>query len=201
MILVFYGDDRVQISTEVERLFEGEYEIVDGEMLTAAEMVNVFYGTSLFSNERKILVKDLGESDGWNELVKYLDTPHEVVIWESKLDKRSVVYKELIAQKVELREFKLVESPDKKLVFDVFDTALKDGRRAVDMVEKIEVTNDPYMFFGLLVSQAIKRFETRKGDRERRILKEMTKVDMSMKTTAIEPWLLIKGFLVSLSRI
>lgn len=82
------------------------------------------------------------------------------------------------------------------MVFGVLDMALRDGRRAVAQVEQIELEQDPYMFFGLLVTQALKKFEQRGGVREKRLLKELAKLDMEMKTTGLEPWMLIKAFLL-----
>ena len=86
-------------------------------------------------------------------------------------------------------------------VFSIYDAALVDGKQAVKLLEEIESEQDPYMFFGLLVSQAIKKFEWRQGMKEKRVLQELSKVDMQMKTTAVEPWLLIKSFLLRVKTI
>ena len=67
-------------------------------------------------------------------------------------------------------------------------------------LEKIERTQDPYMFFGLMVSQALKKLEWRpQGTKEKRSLKELSIIDMQMKSTAVEPWMLIKSFLLRLA--
>ena len=88
-----------------------------------------------------------------------------------------------------------------RAVFNIYDTALVNGERAVKELEKIQDKQDPYMFFGLLISQAIKKFEWRQGAKERRILLELSKVDMQMKTTAYDPWFLIKSFLLRVKTI
>ena len=77
--------------------------------------------------------------------------------------------------------------------------AMRDGKKAVEMVEKIEKTQDPYMFLGLLTSQALKRFEWKQGEKEKRVLKELSKLDIQMKSTTFEPWLLLKSFLLQVS--
>ncbi len=147
-------------------------------------------------------MKNLSESkEAWAELPKYVDTENEVVIVEDRLDKRGVVYKDLLAKKVEMREFRLAEPPEKKLVFDVLDTAMRgDGKRAVEMVTKIEMGQDAYMFFGLMVSQAVKKMEM--GNRKaRKVISLLAKTDLLMKSSSQEPWLLVKRVLVLVSQL
>ena len=56
------------------------------------------------------------------------------------------------------------------------------------------------MFFGLMVSQALKKLEWKpNGAKEKRALGKLSELDMLMKTTSIEPWVLVKGFLTQLS--
>ena len=81
-------------------------------------------------------------------------------------------------------------------MFEIFEMAMRDGERAVRMCEQIELTQDPYMFFGLMVTQALKKFGVRQGVRERKILKELAELDVRMKTSGMEPWILVKMFLV-----
>ena len=200
MIRIFYGDDRVRAQKEIKRLLSDNYEVVEGADLQATDLPSLFLGASLFSEERRILVKDMGENAVcFGELVKYLQTPHGVIVWESKLDKRTATYKTLVKQKIEIKEFKLMEAPEKKLVFDVFDEAWRgNGKRAVGMVEQIETTNDPYMFLGLLVSQVMRKLES--GDRKAgRAVKILAECDIKMKSTAFSPWTLIKAALVKLA--
>jgi hypothetical protein len=200
MLRIFYGDDRIGAQKEIERVLGGGYEVVEGDTLRAADLPSLFLGTSLFGETRRILVKDLGENGVcWGELSKYLITTHEVVVWESKLDKRTVTYKDLAKQKVEMREFKLAEAPEKKLVFDVLDTAWRgDGKRAVGMVEKLEIEQDPYMFFGLMVSQAIRKLEAGNA-RAREVILLLAEADMEMKRGLYTPWLIIKKALVKIA--
>ncbi|MBQ6127449.1 hypothetical protein IJI69_02030 [Candidatus Saccharibacteria bacterium] len=207
MIRVFTGSDRNKISEEVKKILGENYEVFDGENLKTEDMVNIFIGTSLFAEKRKILLKDLtparGEEarDFYAEIIKYVNTPHEIVIWETNVSQKKT-YKDFLKTKgVEAKKFEPVQKIDMRAVFNIYDTAMVNGKKAVADLEKIQKQQDPYMFFGLMVSQAIKKFEWRQGTKEKRVLKELSKVDMQMKTTAVEPWFLIKSFLLRLKTI
>ena len=217
MIYVLSGSDRVKIGEVVEKILGPDYEVFEGSELGSQDLMNIFRGTTLFAAERKILIKDLtpvgkkadeeaaGESakdeanvsggasvDFYAELINYVDTPHTVVIWETTLSRKKS-YKDFTRQKqVQVKKYDAARPADAGVVFEILDTARFDGARAVKMVEKIKKDNDPYMFFGLLVSQALK-----KGDR--RVLKELSGLDMQMKTSTIEPWALISSFLLQVS--
>lgn len=200
MIKIFFGDDRVTISSAIKKELGEEYEVFEGENLLVDDLPNIFLGTSLFGEIRKILIKDLAENkEAFEKIQDYLKTMHNVVLWETKLDKRSSAYKMLVKEKIEITEFKLLEPTNSREVFDIFDIALRDGQKAIKMVEKIQETNDPFMFVGLLASQAIKKFEFRRGRKEKRVLAELSNLDIQMKSTGIEPWTLIKLSLLKLS--
>lgn len=200
MIKIFYGDDRMKAREEIEHFLGKEYEVVEG--MRVEDLSDIFRGASLFSDERAILIKDVSENQPvWEKIADFADTKHKIAIMETKLDKRKQGYKLLKAVGVEMKEFKLLESPEKKLVFDIYETALKDGKKAVEMCKKIENTNDPYMFVGLMVSQALKKYEWRAGIKEKRALKELSKLDMQMKTTSTQPWLLVQAFLLRASQL
>lgn len=200
MIKIFFGDDRVTISSAVRKELGEDYEIFEGENLSVDDFPNIFLGTSLFGETRKILIKDLAENkDAFERIRDYLKTTHDIVLWETKLDKRSAIYKTLLKEKVEITEFKLLAPTNSKEVFDIFDIALRDGQKAVKMIDKIQETNDPFMFVGLLASQAIKKFEFRQGRKEKRVLKELSNLDIQMKSTGVESWTLIKLSLLRLS--
>lgn len=200
MLRVFVGEDRLAAEEALKRILGADYEVFEGEDLSPADLPSIFQGTSLFGTKRKILLKNLTENKSvWEKIADYFETEHEIVVWESKIDKRSVVYKALKAEKIEIREFIPKRSADAGLVFGIFETALGDGKRAVEMLEKIELQQDPYMFFGLMVTQALKKLDARQGRRERMIVKELAKVDMQLKTTPVEPWLLVKSFLLEIS--
>lgn len=200
MIKFFYGDDRIRAEGAIKKFLGENYEVLEGSEVQTADLPSIFRGASLFAEKRAILIKDLGENKDVLELVGgFTDTPHDVAIFESKLDKRTNFYKE-IKDKVEIAEFKLVEPVDTKAVFDIFNVAKRDGARAVKMLEKIEDKQDPFMFFGLLVSQATKDFQYRQGTKEKRVLLELSKLDMQMKSeSSIQPFSLLKSFLLQVS--
>ncbi len=198
MIKVFYGDDRVRAKAAIKDFLGEGYEILDGADINIGDLPSIFLGGSLLSSDRSILIHDFTENKAlYDELPKFINSPHKIILFESKLDKRSTVYKDL-KDKIEFREFILPANPNLNLVFDIYRTAKQDGPKAVTMLEKIKQDEDPIMFFGLLASQAIKDFSARQGIREKKILKELSKVDLQIKTTKVEPWLLIESFLLRL---
>lgn len=202
MLRVYSGEDRVAAEKAVKSVLGGKYEVFEGEDLTANDLPSIFLGTSLFATEkRQILLKNLSENaEAWGKLPDYLETEHDVVVWEPKIDKRSVVYKALKSSGVEMREFASKKPPEMNVVFGIFDLAMRDGKKAVSEVEKIELTQDPYMFMGLMVTQALKKFEaSRGGVKEKRVLKLLAELDMQMKSSSVEPWMLVKATLVRLS--
>ncbi len=215
MIRIFSGSDRKRIDAEVKKILGEDYEVFDGENLRLEDIVNIFHGTSLFAEKRKILLKDLTPARGtgnsgadggagvdfYEEIAKYVNTPHTIVIWETNVSQKKA-YKDFVKLvDVEVKKYDLAPKIDMRVVFNIYDTAMTDGKRAVEILDGIIEEQDPYMFFGLLVSQAIKKYEWRQGAKETRVLKELSRLDMQMKTTAYEPWLLIKSFLLRLKTI
>ena len=200
MIKVFYGNDRAKIAQEVKKALGEDYEVFDGaEGLQIADIVNIFQGNSLFASKRKILIKDIAELDLYEEIAKYVNTPHDIVIWETTVSQKKA-YKDFIKLPgVSVQKFDAAPKIDIRQVFEIFDTAMTDGEQAVKMLEKVQGEEDPYMFFGLLASQAIRKFEWRQGVEQRRALQMLSELDMQMKTTAVEPWSLIKSCLLRLS--
>lgn len=199
MIKIFTGDDRVRAKNEIAKTLGQDYEVIEGADLSPRDLPSIFLGTSLFSETRKILIRDLStNSAAFSELPNYLNSPHEIILFELKLDKRSAIYKSL-KDKVEIRDFILPKNPNFNLVFDIYRTAKKDGPKAVAMLEKIKADEDPIMFFGLLASQALKDYAQNQGTKEKRALKELSKLDLNLKSTSIQPWLLVQSFLLRLS--
>ena len=198
MIKIFTGDDRVRAKNEIVKLLGESYEIIEGADLTPEALPSVFYGNTLFADKRKILIRDISTNKPvFDKLPDYLDTTHDVIIQEIKLDKRSTTYK-AIKPKVGIKDFSLPENPNFRLVFDIYKTAKKDGKKAVDMLEKIKQDEDPIMFFGLLASQAIKDYDQKQGTKEKRALAELAKLDLRLKSSSHDPWLLIEAFLLLL---
>ncbi len=204
MLTIYYGENRVDAERALRRSLGENYEVFDGETLELVDLPSIFQGTSLFEIEkRRILIKDASvNSVVWEKLADYVETEHDVICWELKLDKRSAGYKKMQSLGIAMQEFAAQKPPEVKQVFSILDTALRNGEKAVKMVEQIELQQDPYMFFGLLVTQLLKKYEaTGGGARERRRLKELAKLDLQMKSTTLEPWQLIKAFLLRVKSI
>ena len=200
MIKIFYGDDRVRIQQEIIRFLNtADYEIIEGADLTPADLPSIFLGNSLFSDKRTILIRDFTTNKPvYDKLPDYLGTPHDIAILELKIDKRSATYK-ILKDKIEFKEFNLPKNPNLSLVFDIYRTAKRDGKKAVSMLEKIQDDEDPIMFCGLLISQALKDFKSHQGTKEKRVLEELSKLDLNLKSTSLSPWLLVQSFLLRLS--
>ncbi|MBQ9029669.1 hypothetical protein IJ114_02795 [Candidatus Saccharibacteria bacterium] len=211
MFFVFTGDDRAKISQEVKKVLGETYEVFEGENLNIQDLVNICQGMSLFSSKRKILIKDLTPArkdegdemkdgiDFYAELKNYVNTPHEIVIWETKVSRKKS-FKEFKAMPgVKALEFKLGRPADANLIFNVVDIALRDGERAVKELRKLEDDNDPYMFTGIMVGKLCTLYNYRMGSKEKRALVALSELDMAMKTTTISPWSLIESYLLQLS--
>ena len=199
MIQVFYGDDRVRAKAEIEKILGADYEVYEGADLVSTDLPSLFLGGSLLSDSRSILIRDFfANKPIAEELPKYLNTPHNIIIFELKLDKRSVAYK-TVKDQISFKEFALPKNQNMNLVFDIYNVAKKDGKKAIMMLEKIKSEEEPMMFFGLLVSQAIKDYSRNQGIKEKRALRELSKLDINLKSTSFQPWLLIESFLLRLS--
>ena len=203
MIKIFYGNDRVKARAMIDRLLGKNYEVIEAENLTRGDMDSVFLGTSLFGETRNILLKSLSENkECWEVLPKYLKTTHNVIVWENTVDKRSVTYKALAGESdVEFKEFKQVEEIDPKLVFEIFDAAYGgNGKRALQLCDKMEATNDPFRLMGLMTTQAFKKLEMRQT-KAPKVVKILAQTDMAMKSTAVEPWNLVKAALLRIANL
>lgn len=199
MIRIYTGDDRVKASAEIKKIFGETYEVIDCADLTKKDLPLIFQGTTLFATKRKLLLRDFtANSEIYPELPKYLDTIHDVILLETKLDKRTSTYKE-IKDRIEIKEFKLPREVDFRTTFNIYSIAKRNGKKAVLELKKIESGEDPIRFTGLLISQALKDYENHQGTKEKQILKDLAKLDMAQKTTKIDPWLLVESFLLSLN--
>lgn len=222
MITIFTGDDRVKIQTEIKKLLGSDYEIFDGEDLQISDIYNICQGNSLFETSRKILIKDLtparkndgngaemgkNVADPYEVFLQFLDTKHTIVIWESNVPNRKS-YKDF-AKKVEVRKYQK-EEVNKWATFRIIDIAYTDGKRAVTELDKLLRTAetggevkmlDPYLMVGAFSSSALKKFEQSPTVKNKKVLKELSKLDMQMKTSRIEPWTLIKMFLLKVEKL
>ena len=159
---------------------------------------------TFFEAERRILIKDLFlKKDLVEKLPNLINTPHKIVLLETKLDKRGAVYKELVKlaktnSEIKFETFAATEQTvDRNAVFRIFDLAMTDGRRAVKNLQAIESDNDPYATIGAWTKKACDLLE-RNPKKARAILKELAKIDVLVKSTDFskEPWILLEGLLL-----
>ena len=191
MIKIFTGDDRIRANTEIKKLLTTNYEVIDSADLTPNDLPKIFRSATLFDAHRRILLRDFTANPSiYTELTKYLDTPHDVILLETKLDKRLATYKE-IKDQIEIREFKLPPKTDFREVYNIYTLAKRDPKKAIKTLRKIEPDEDPIRFTGLLISQALKEFNPK-------ILKELSKLDIELKSSKIDPWLLVESFLLKI---
>lgn len=199
MLKIFYGDDRVRAQSKIKKILGNDYEVIEGAELSEMDLPSIFFGTSLLAEERKILIKDLSAvSENWEKLIEYIDTPHTIIIWEEKLDKRTATYKKIV-KLAEIEEFKKPEQVDRGLAFDIYDVALRDGKKAIIMLDRAELTDDPYQIVGAWAWKAVDNFKRYGGAKEKRALKELSRLDINMKTTSLSPWTLLRAFLLQVS--
>ena len=205
MIKVFFGDDRIRAKQEIAKFLGEKYEVIDCVDLTEQDLPTIFKGTTLFDDgPRQILLRDFTANkpiaDHFVEhIAYYATTPHSVAIHETKLDKRSIFYKTL-KDVLEFREFTTPATTNFSNLQEIYRTAKTDGKKSIAMLRKIEHEEDPIMFFGFLVSQAIKDFSAHPGARERQVLKSLATIDLQMKSSTVDPWLLVESALLTLAR-
>ena len=201
MLQVFYGDDRGRAQRDIRSILGADYEVFDGTSLQLADMDSIFRGTTLFAENRKILIRDLGENkDGcFESLVEYKDTPHEVIIWEGKLDGRSSFAKDL-KKSVRCVEYKAPPLRDRNFAFNIFDQAWQGrGKQAVEMCEQIRYEEAPYQVMGALIWKGTDKLEKDGGEKARKTIKLLAKADMDMKSSKVEPWLIVESCLLEIA--
>jgi len=200
MIKVFYGEDRVKANQEITKFLGEDYEVIEGGELVSNDLPSIFMGASLFESKRKILIRDIfTNKEVADRLSEYVGSPHDVVLFEMKIDKRSNAYKKM-KDAVEFREFAMPRDANAGMVFDVYKIAKRDGARAVAMLRKIESSQDPIMFAGLVATQAMRDYNARQGVKEKQVLKGLAKLDMELKSSKIAPWTLVEAFLLTIGK-
>lgn len=205
MIHIVYGDDRVKSEAEAKKLLGENYEAIDATTLEPTSLPTLFLGASLFEENRKILIKDFfAKKELYNEIEKYLSTPHEVVILEDKLSGTLTVVKNLKkSSEVDMKEFKKPEIKNFNLVFDIYNMALRNSKRALEMLNEVKETEDPYAMIGAFASSAVKNLKSAPNSkRNKNILKELAEIDNLSKTSKFsdDPWLLVESFILRLEK-
>lgn len=198
MIHIFYGEDRLAAEKKAKALLGPNCEIIDAENLEKNDLPTIFLGTSLFESERKILIKGIAEkSELFNEVEKYLETSHEIVILEDKISGNLTSFKNLKKSKnIDIKEFKKAESFDPYLAFNIYSTALNNPKKALEMLRDAEKTSDAYMMVGAWATKALKT-------KNKNAIKELAKIDVLLKTTKFSetPWTLLETYVLKLQKL
>ena len=203
MLHIFYGEDRQKSDEEAKKILGKNYENIDAENLEISDLPTIFLGTSLFESSRKILIKGLADrKDFFDELEKYVDTPHEIVVFETKINGNWTSFKKLKKNKnVDIKEHKLAEKVDRFLAFNIFDTAIRNPKQALKMLKKAEETEDAYAMLGAWASKAVTNLKSNPTSKKNRlIVKELAKIDHLLKSTKFSenPWNLLESFILRL---
>lgn len=203
MINIFFGEDRAAALDAAHKFLGKNYEVIEGENLEPSDLPSIFLGASLFDAERHILIKDIlanKNKSTLESLTNYLDTPHIIVLVENQLDKRTSLYKTL-AKSATIKEFKNATNFNRGLAFDVYDTALRDGARAVKMVDELAKTSSAPEVIGAWTWKAAQNYKNSPRAREQKALQSLAKIDLQTKSSSTDAWLLLKAFLLTLSQL
>ena len=199
MLQIFYGDDRARTQKDVKAILGNDYELFEGENLVLEDMDSVFLGTTLFADKRKILIKDLGKNlDCFEQLINYVNTPHEVIVWERKLDGRSAFAK-VLKQKIRCIEYKATPVRDRNFAFNIFDQAWNGKKKhALEMCEEIKYEEEAYQVMGAMIWKAIDKLNRGGGIKAKKTLRLFAKADIDMKYSNLDAWKILEAALIQI---
>lgn len=102
MITVLTGDNSFEIARAVTKIaddFSGAAERVDGSELDLSQLPDLLMGATLFAEQRLVIIKQLSDNKAvwtaFGDWLKRVSPDVHLVLVESKLDKRTGVYKDL----------------------------------------------------------------------------------------------------------
>lgn len=118
MITVLTGDNSFEIQRALKQLatqFDGVIEKIDGASLQAVNLPDLFMGTTLFTDHRLIIIRDLSQNTPvWEKIPDWTGRiPEEIhiVLVDEKLDKRTSIYKSL-KEVADIQEFAIWSDRD-----------------------------------------------------------------------------------------
>ncbi len=101
-VSVLIGENSFEVDRAVAQIvaeFDGEAERIDGAEVEPTQLPDLFAGTSLFSESRLVIIKNLSEhKQSWEILPEWIERVSDsvqVVLVEHKPDKRTKTYKAL----------------------------------------------------------------------------------------------------------
>lgn len=103
MVTLLVGENTYERTRALERLiaeFDGDIERLDGLEVETRQIPDLLMGATFFSAKRMVIIKGLSENKSvWNDLTEWIPRVSDdvdVVFVETKPDKRTKTYKELI---------------------------------------------------------------------------------------------------------
>jgi len=102
MINLLTGSNTYELEQYLSNLrqdFDGRAEMIDGSRLELNQLPDMLMGGTLFSDKRLVIIRNLSENkDIWTRLPEWIDRVSDdinLVLIESKVDKRTATYKDL----------------------------------------------------------------------------------------------------------
>lgn len=204
-IKIFYGSDRLAARKAAERILGADFEVIEAEDLTAADLESIFRGMTIFDMgaERKILLKDLSQNaECFEKLPEYADTTALVAILEGKLSKVLASVKAVFACKeIEAKEFTLKEelARDKFENLAPFNSAYAGrGGEALRKLKLIKDRSAAPVIIGTMGSQAMKYIDKPKGQQA---LKIIAKADLMTKSSKVDMWVPVEWALLQIAQL
>jgi len=103
VIYLIVGDNQYRVKQESAKIthgFEGEIVRVDGAELTANSLADLVMGSTLFSEKRTIIIRDLSENvtlwQQFDEWIPRVSDTNTIILCEQSVDKRTKAYKSLL---------------------------------------------------------------------------------------------------------
>ncbi len=141
-IIILYGDNSFEKLRELSKLkkdFENKgftIENINSENIEEDQFISIISGTSLFSEKKFIIAKDISLNNNiWSKIVPLLDrlsTDNYICIIEDSFDKRSKIYKEL-SNVATFKEFKSLSKKDHNNVIELARILAKNNGISLDM--------------------------------------------------------------------
>lgn len=112
MITVLFGENSFEVDRALQKIaggFDGVAEKIDGSTLELKQLPDLLMGGTLFARKRLVIIKNLSENKTvWSVFSDWLTRVSDdvqLVLAESKLDKRTKTYKDL-QKTADVHEFK-----------------------------------------------------------------------------------------------
>lgn len=134
MVTVLTGENSFEIQQALDRIvaeFDGQAEKFDGADLTIAQLPDLLMGATLFADKRLVIIKSLSENkpvwDVFADWIEKVSDDVQIILVESKPDKRTRTYKEL-KKVADVQEFALwSEREGDRAVAWAIDSAKQQG--------------------------------------------------------------------------